>query len=131
MAFAGMIAEEITVRGYNGDEIEAYYARPMGIGPFPCVTVIHHMPGWDEWSKEVVRKFAYNGYAAVGPHLFSRLGPGSPDDLSAKCRAEGGLDDAYVMGDVQAAMEFIRQQPIGNGKMGVIGFCSGGRHTYL
>jgi carboxymethylenebutenolidase len=126
-----MIAETITIRGNGGDAIEAYYARPLGAGPFPGVVVIHHMPGWDEWSKEVARKFAHHGYAAISPHLYSRSGPGSPDDLAAKVRAEGGVPDDQVMGDVAGSMAFLREQPYASGKIGVIGFCSGGRHTYL
>jgi carboxymethylenebutenolidase len=129
--YEGMLAESVTVNGHNGDEIEAYYARPLGSGPFPGVVVIHHMPGWDEWSREVARKFAQHGYAAISPHLYSRLGPGSPDDLAARARSEGGMADAQVMGDVEGSMRFLRSQPYANGKVGVIGFCSGGRHTYL
>ena len=66
------------------------------------MVVIHHMPGWDEWTTEVVRKFAYHGYAAIAPHLFFRFGPGSPDDVTARARADGGASDAEVMGDVAA-----------------------------
>ncbi len=52
--------------------------------------VIHHAPGWDEWSKEVVRKFAYHGYMAISPNLYHRFGPElSPDDAAAAARAGG------------------------------------------
>src|SRR5215211_5910173 len=77
MGHAGLQAETVTFRGHNGDEDEAYYARPLHPGKFPGVVVIHHMPGWDEWTTEVVRKFAYRGYVAIAPHLFFRFGPGS------------------------------------------------------
>ncbi len=131
MAYEGMIAETVTVSGDNRDDIEAYYARPLGPGPFPGVVVIHHMPGWDEWTREVTHKFAHNGYAAIAPHLYSRMGPGSPDDVAARARAEGGVSDDQVMGDVEGSMNFLRVQPLSSGEIGVIGFCSGGRHTYL
>jgi carboxymethylenebutenolidase len=131
MTYEGMIAESVTIRGNNGDVIDAYYARPLGAGPFPGVVVIHHAPGWDEWCKEVTRKFAHRGYAAIDPNLYHRAGTGSPDDVAARVRAEGGVPDDQVMGDVQGAMDFLRAQPYANGKVGVIGFCSGGRHTYL
>ena len=65
MAFTPIASEMLTLKGHNGDEIEAYYARPLGDGPFPGVVVIHHMPGWDEWTSEVVRKLAHHGYAAI------------------------------------------------------------------
>src|SRR5262249_32274302 len=126
-----MIAETVVVRGHNGDAIETYYARPVGAGPVPGVVVIHHMPGWDEWTHEVVRKFAHHRYAAIGPHLCARLGPGSADALAARARAEGGVADDQVVGDVAGAMAYLRAQPYANRKVGAIGFCSGGRHTYL
>lgn len=129
--YEGMLAETVAIRGHGGDEIATYYARPLGAGRFPGVVVIHHMPGWDEWTREVVRKFAQHGYAAISPHLYSRLGPGNPDDVAARARAEGGVADDQVVGDVAGAMQFLRAQPYGNGKVGVIGFCSGGRHTFL
>ena len=131
MGYEGLIGETITMRGHNGDRIEAYQARPIGLSGVPGVVVIHHMPGWDEWVKEVTRKLAHHGYAAVAPHLFSRLGPGAWDDLAAAARAAGGLPDAQVLGDVAGAASLLREQPYANGKIGVIGFCSGGRQAYM
>jgi carboxymethylenebutenolidase len=129
--YEGMIAETATIMGHVGDAIEAYFARPLGSVGVPSVVVLHHMPGWDEWSKEVVRKFAYHGYAAIGPHLFSRHGPGRWDDLAAAARSAGGASDAQVIGDTEGALAFLRAQPDASGKVGVIGFCSGGRQAYM
>ena len=131
MSYNGMTAETVTFRGHNGDQGEAYYARPTRPGKCGGVVVIHHLPGWDEWITEVVRKFAHHGYAAISPHLYFRDGPGSPDDIGARVRASGGVPDDQVVGDVKAAIAYLRGQPNSNGKVGVIGFCSGGRHAYL
>ncbi len=131
MAYEGMLAETVTIRGDHDEDIEAYWARPLGGGPHPGVVVIHHMPGWDEWTREVVRKLAQHGYAAISPHLYSRLGPGAPDDVAARARAAGGVADDQVVGDVAGAARFLRTQPNATGKIGIIGFCSGGRHAYL
>ena len=131
MSYQACKAETISFRGHDGFQSEAYYARPLKAGRVPGIVVIHHMPGWDEWTTEVARKFAHHGYAAIAPHLFSRYGPGEPDDVAARARPAGGAYDAEVMGDVAACMAFLRAQPNANGKIGVIGFCSGGRHTYL
>ncbi len=131
MGYEGLIGETIAMRGQNGDILEAYLARPLGVSNVPGVVVIHHMPGWDEWTKEVTRKLAHHGYAALAPHLFSRLGPGLWDDLAAAGRAAGGMPDAQVLGDVAAAADLLRSQPSSNGKVGVIGFCSGGRQAYM
>ncbi len=132
MAYNAMIAENLTLPGDGGDEVECYYARPLGPGPFPGVVVIHHAPGWDEWTFEVVRKLAHHGYAAISPHLYHRFNTtDSYDDAAARARAEGGMTDSQVVGDVAACMTYLRNQVYANAKVGIIGFCSGGRHVVL
>src|SRR5690348_13320561 len=129
--YEAMIAETIGIAGHNGDVIQAYYARPITANPVAGVIVLHHMPGWDEWSKEVTRKLAYHGYAAICPHLYSRVGKGRWDDVAAAARAQGGVADAQVVGDAEGAGAFLRAQPDSNGRVGAIGFCSGGRQAYM
>jgi carboxymethylenebutenolidase len=119
------------MRGNVDEPIQAYLARPIGTSNVPGVVVIHHMPGWDPWTREVVRKFAAQGYAAIAPHLFSRFGAGPWDDVAAAARAAGGVSDAQVVGDIDAAAKLLRRQPYANGKVGIIGFCSGGRQAYM
>jgi carboxymethylenebutenolidase len=131
MSYPGVIAETIAFTGHNGDAGEAYLARPQGPGPYPGVVLIHHMPGWDEWMMEQTRKLAHHGFATICPHLYFREGPGSPDDVGARVRAAGGVPDAQVMGDAAAALKFLRAQNWSNGKVAVMGYCSGGRHAYL
>ncbi len=62
-------AETVTITGYGGDEIEAYLAQPLDKGPYGGVVVIHHMPGYDEPTKEITRRFAARGYIALMPNL--------------------------------------------------------------
>jgi carboxymethylenebutenolidase len=126
-----MIAETITIRGSGGDLIHAYYARPMGPGPFPGIVLLHHMPGWDDWYKEATRTFAQRGYAAIAPDLYCRVGHGSPDEVGALAREQGGVPDEQVVGDAEGAAVFLRSLPVSNGKVAVFGSCSGGRHAYL
>src|SRR2546426_10892093 len=97
--YEGMIAETVSMRGQNGDLINAYLARPLGAGPFPGMVVIHHAPGWDEWYRECTRRFAHHGYVSISPNLYFRDGHGSPEDVGAKVRAAGGAPDARVLGD--------------------------------
>jgi carboxymethylenebutenolidase len=130
-SYEGMLAETITIHGAGGEVINAYFARPLGPGPFPGIVLIHHMPGWDEWYREVTRKFAYHGYAALSPNLYFREGHGTPEDVAAKVRGAGGVPDDQVVGDVAGAMRYLRSLPTSNGKVGVFGTCSGGRHAYL
>ena len=129
--YEGMIAETITIRGYNNDLIRAYYSRPLGEGPFPGIILITHMPGWDEMNRELARRLTQRGYAVLCPDIFGRFGQGLPADVAAKAREAGGVYDVSVMGDCEGALSFLKSQPYSNGKVGVIGMCSGGRHSFL
>jgi carboxymethylenebutenolidase len=130
--YDGIMAETISLNGHGGDLIEAYLARPLGPGPFGGVVVIHHMPGYDQQTKEITRTFAANGYTAICPNLYTREAPGaSPDDAAAAARSQGGVPDERLVGDVGAAAGYLRAMPNSNGKVGVIGYCSGGRQSFL
>jgi carboxymethylenebutenolidase len=129
--YEGLLAETVTLAGSKGDWINAYLARPLGAGPFPGMVLAHHMPGWDEWYREVTVKFAQHGYITITPNLYFRAGHGTPEDVAAKVRGEGGIPDEQAVGDLAGAMDYVRELPYGNGKVGVFGTCSGGRHAYL
>lgn len=131
MIYEAQLAETTTLRGHQGDTIDAYFARPLGAGPFPGVVVIHHMPGWDEYHKEIARRFAHHGYAAILPNLHFREGKATPEENSASIRAAGGMPDDRTLGDVQGAIDYLRALPYLSAKVGVIGYCSGGRQAYL
>jgi carboxymethylenebutenolidase len=129
--YEGMLAETIVMEGSGGTIINAYFARPLGPGPFPGVVLIHHAPGWDEWYREATRRFAHHGYLAISPNIYYRLGNGAPEDIAAKARAAGGVPDDQVVGDVEGAMRYLKKLAQSRGKVGVFGTCSGGRHAYL
>jgi carboxymethylenebutenolidase len=95
------------------------------------MVLVHHMPGWDEWYREATRKFAHHGYVTISPNLYDRAGHGTPEDVTAKVRAAGGVADDQVVGDLAGAMRHVRALPYSSGKVGVFGTCSGGRHAYL
>jgi carboxymethylenebutenolidase len=125
-------AGTVTITGHGGDRMEAYLATPLGDGPRGGIVVIHHMPGYDAGTKEIVRRFAVEGYAALCPNLYSREAPGAdPDDAAATVRAAGGVPDDRLVGDVAGASAYLKSLPGANGKIGVIGYCSGGRHAFL
>jgi carboxymethylenebutenolidase len=125
-------AHTVRIAGHDGDEVEAYLASPDGDGPRGGVVVIHHMPGFDRASKEITRRFATLGYDAVCPNLYWREAPGAaPDDAAATARANGGVPDDRLVGDVGGAASHLRSLPTSNGKVGVIGYCSGGRQSVL
>jgi carboxymethylenebutenolidase len=127
-----LIAETITITAGNGDTIEAYSARPLDEAPRGGVVVIHHLPGYDDGTKEIARRFAHHGYNAIMPNLYWRQAPGaSPDDAAATARAQGGIPDEQLVTDVAGAMAYLKALPNSNGKVGTIGYCSGGRQSFL
>jgi carboxymethylenebutenolidase len=125
------LSQTITI-GTEDGEIEAYAALVQDSAPRGGVVVIHHMPGYDLPSKEIVRRFGALGYNAVMPNLYHRDAPGAaPDDAAAAGRAKGGVPDERLVIDVKAGAEYLRALPNSNGKVGTIGYCSGGRQSVL
>jgi len=72
-----------------------------------------------------------HGYAVICPNIYDRYGDGYPDVVSGKVREAGGVPDETVIGDCEGSLNFLRSHPNSNGKVGVIGMCSGGRHAFL
>jgi carboxymethylenebutenolidase len=90
------------------------------------------MPGYDATTKEITRRFAVMGYDAICPNLHFREAPGAdPDDAAAAARAAGGVPDDRLVGDVGGAAAHLRALNNTNGRVGVIGYCSGGRQALL
>lgn len=130
-AYRGMLAETVCVTGHGGKQIHAYYARPLGVTEVPGLVMIPHMPGWDEWCAETARRFAEHGIGVILPDIYQDFGAGKPAEVAAKAREAGGVPDDSVMEDVKGCLDFLRNQPQDNGRVGVIGTCSGGRHAFL
>jgi carboxymethylenebutenolidase len=125
-------AYTVSISGHQDDQIEAYLARPSDEGTRGGVVVIHHLPGYDRATKEITRRFAELGYDAICPNLYSREAPGAaPDDAAATARANGGVPDDRLVGDVGGAATYLRSLSSSNGKVGTIGYCSGGRQSVL
>ena len=132
MRYDAVLAETIGIRGAGGDLVEAYTARPMDARPHGGVLVVHHMPGFDREAKEIVRRFAADGYAAICVNLHFRDAPGAdPDDAAAASRANGGVPDDRFVADAAAGVAWLRALPAADGRVGVIGYCSGGRQAFL
>jgi carboxymethylenebutenolidase len=115
----------------GGDQLHAYVVRPQSDGLLPGVVLVHHLPGWDEFYQEFAERLGRHGYNVICPDLYCRFGHGTPDDVAAKVRAQGGVHDDSVVADGEAALSWLKAQPNANGRVGVIGSCSGGRHAVL
>jgi carboxymethylenebutenolidase len=128
-----ILAGTVTITGHEGHEIEAYTALPQDDAPRGGVVLIHHLPGYDEATREYARTFAVHGFNAVVPNLYTREGgPGvAPEDAAAAARAAGGVPDERLVGDIAGGIAYLRGLPNSNGKAGVIGHCSGGRQSVL
>jgi carboxymethylenebutenolidase len=127
----GVTAGITTFTAGGGDEIHAYVASPAVEGPRPGVVLVHHLPGWDEFTFECAERLARHGYDVICPDLYCRFGHGLPEDVYAKVRSEGGVHDDSVVADGAAALARLRARPTHSGKVGILGTCSGGRHALL
>jgi carboxymethylenebutenolidase len=106
-----------------------YVTLPEGGGPFPGVIVIQHAGGVDDFVRGMAGRFAAEGFAAVSPDLYHREAPGSSDDPMTRM---GRLRDATITTDVNAAVEHAKSLPeIAGGRLGITGYCMGGRVTYM
>src|SRR5689334_11097731 len=130
-AIPGLSAGLEAVTSGQGDQIQAYVARPEGPGPYPGVVMIPHAPGFNEILFEYARRFAFHGFTAAVPNIFIRYGHGTPDDVVARVRGDGGMADDSVVADAQGTLRYLKSLPTSNGKVGVTGWCSAGRHALL
>jgi carboxymethylenebutenolidase len=106
-----------------------YVSRPDGPGPFPAVVVIQGQSGVNLFIEEMTQGIAGAGYVAAAPDLYHRDSPDCQDDGPTR-RAR--LRDLSVIKDVNAAVEFLKRQRFVDGdRLGIIGFCMGGRVAYL
>lgn len=98
-----------------------------------AVVVIQEAFGVNDHIEDVTRRFAAEGYRAVAPHVFHRAGGGTApyDDFSKVLPLFADLSDAALLVDVDAALVHLREQGFTDEQIGVVGFCMGGRVTFL
>jgi carboxymethylenebutenolidase len=134
----GAVTDPSRVRGENielnsgSDTITGYLARPSQSGSHPGIVVIHEAFGLVEHIRDIARRFANIGYNALAPDLYARAGgPSNPNDMATVMPVMFGKSDAEAVQDLEAAAAYLRALPGATGKIGAIGFCSGGRQTLL
>jgi carboxymethylenebutenolidase len=128
----GLVAGEVTIP--VGDfKMPAYRAAPQGKANAPVILVVSEIFGVHEHIADVARRFAKAGYFAVAPELFVRQGDAGSYGEISKLIAEvvSQVPDAQVMGDLDAATAWAKGQGADTNKLGVTGFCWGGRITWL
>jgi carboxymethylenebutenolidase len=117
----------------EGFSVPFFYAAPTGKKNLPVVLVIQEIFGVHEYIADTCRRFAKAGYLAIAPELFARQGDPSKYGEMAKLMAEvvSKVPDAQVMGDLDAALVWAGQNGGNLKKVGITGFCWGGRITWL
>lgn len=128
----GLIAGEVSIP-VEGGSLPAYRAKPSGAGPFPIVMVVQEIFGVHEHIKDVCRRFAKEGYLAVATELFARQGnAASFTDTGALIRElVSKVPDAQVMADLDATAAWAAKDGGDAARLGITGFCWGGRTTWL
>lgn len=128
---SGLEAGETRIPVSDG-ELPAYFAHPAAGKNFPVVLVVQEIFGVHEHIRDVCRRFAKHGALAIAPELFARQGnPALVSDIQALMRdIVSKVPDQQVMGDLDATVKWARRER-GTGKVGVTGFCWGGRITWL
>jgi len=128
----GLSAAAITLN-VNGQDVPVYYAKPAGKSDLPVLLVISEIFGVHEHIADVARRFAKQGYLALAPDLFVRQGDASKVDSIAELLKGiiAQTPDAEVMGDLDACVAWAAQNGGNADKLGITGFCWGGRTTWL
>lgn len=128
----GLLAGEIKVP-VPGGEMVAYRAQPAGAISPPVILVVQEIFGVHEYIKDVCRRFARLGYLAIAPELFARQGDprqyGAIPDLMSNIVSK--VPDAQVMADLDACVAWAKAHGGDSGRLGITGFCWGGRVTWL
>lgn len=130
---AGLEAGEFKLPVKDGT-IPAYQARPATGSSFPVILVVQEIFGVHEHIKDICRRLAKLGYLAIAPELYARQGDvsGIKDFKEIFAKVVSKVPDAQVMGDLDAAVAWAKDSGKGDtSKLGITGFCWGGRIVWL
>jgi carboxymethylenebutenolidase len=113
----------------DGSNMPLYLSVPESGGPVPGIVVVHGQSGLENFIKDTTHMLALQGYAAVAPNLYHRDGPDCKDDNPTR---KSRVRDAGIIKDITGAIEFLKNhQQVDGGRLGIVGFCMGGRIVYL
>lgn len=128
----GIVAGEVQVPVADG-QLPGYFAKPVGVGPFPIVLVNEEIFGVHEYIKDVCRRLAKLGYAAIAVEIYARLADlaHATDTATLIPTVVAKAPDATVMTDSDSAIAYAVSQGGDVARQAVIGFCRGGRNVWL
>jgi len=125
----GLTVADVTYPAPDGFDLPAFVARPDGDGPFPVVIVVSEIFGVHEYIRDICRRLARAGYAAIAPAFFVRVADPAPlADMQQVQAIVAAAGYEQVMGDVAATLDWASQQLWANSeRVGITGFCWGGK----
>lgn len=117
----------------GGIQMGAYRAKPKGKKNLPVIIVVQEIFGVHEWIRDITRRFAKAGYYAIAPDLYQRQGDATKVADFKKLFADivSKVPDAQVLGDLDALTAFVGSDGGNAKRIGITGFCWGGRITWL
>lgn len=129
---AGLTTGETTYE-VNGFKVPAFYAAPANKKNLPVILVVQEIFGVHEYIADTARRFAKAGYLAIAPDLYARQGDASKYKEMSKLMAEivSKVPDAQVMADLDGAVKWAAANGGNAQKIGITGFCWGGRIVWL
>jgi carboxymethylenebutenolidase len=125
---AGLVIETVMIPSPDRP-LPAYLARPAAPGRHPAIIVASEIFGVHDYIKDICRRLAKLGYVAIAPAFFIRVGDPAPlSDYGEIMKIVNAASDTQVLGDVGAAIKFLKSQPYADAaRLGVTGFCWGGK----
>lgn len=126
-----MPSREITYTTRNNEVFTGYYTHPDGNGPFPGILLITAIFGTDDEMKELADAWAADGFVVSVPDIFWRVLPGPTADREVAFERYGKFDAEQGMLDIEDLIQDLKARPECNGKVGILGFCFGGRYAHL
>ncbi len=128
----GLEASDVKIPAKGGD-MPAYRARPLKGKNWPTVLVVQEIFGVHDYIKDICRRFARLGYLAIAPELYARYGdPRQYNEVQQLMRElVSKIPDTEVLADLDACAAWAVQQGGDPGRLGITGFCWGGRITWL
>jgi hypothetical protein len=126
-----MPSSEITYTTRNNEVFTGYYTHPDGDGPFPGIVLITAIWGTDDEMKELADAWAVDGFVVSVPDIFWRVLPGPTADRDVAFDRYGKFDVDQGMLDIEDLVKDLKARPECNGKVGILGFCFGGRYAHL
>ena len=131
MSENGLMDQMVQYPG-EGVTLKAYLATPQGAGSRPSMVVVQEWWGLNDHIKDVTKRFAQEGYVAIAPDLYSRLGHKLTTDSNEAGQLMNSLSQENGLKDLKATLSFLKgRNDVNTNKIGVIGFCMGGGYALM